>query len=183
MGNHRLAFAPDGSLWVAQSERKQGWPAGAGIQRVVWKGKVPLDVTEMHLTENGFEFAFTKPLETTGKDAPMHVKARRYYYQYHEMYGSPQIDVHEVAITQMQTSRDGKRVKLDVDELVPGYVYEFTLKGVTATDGTPLLNTLICYTANRLLDGSTAPIPRPAPTGASMGSGKDKPVLGRPLED
>lgn len=174
-GNHRLAFAPDGSLWVAQSERKQGWPAGAGIQRLVWKGETPLDVSEMHLTDTGFEFAFTKPVDPASVNVATAYQARRYYYQYHEEYGSPQTDIHPVGVKAIQVSPDGKRVKLDVDALTPGYIYEFTLHDVKAADGTPLLNKLICYTVNTLRDGSVAPVPRPPVTGKTEGSGKDKP--------
>ncbi len=176
-GGHRLAFAPDGALWVAQSERKLGWPGGAGIQRIAWKGKTALEVKEMHLTDSGFELAFTKPLDPATVAEAKSLKVRRYYYQYQEVYGSPQTDVHEVKISQPMVARDGKRLKFDVDTLAPGYIYELTLQGVKATDGGALLNTLICYTVNRLRDGSAAPIPRPEPTGATQGSGKDKPKL------
>lgn len=184
-GNHRLAFAPDGSLWIAQSERKNGWPAGAGIQRLVWKKKTPLDVADIHLTDSGFELTFTKPIVTNAKSAPLTIKGRRYYYQYHEMYGSPQTDVHELVIPKTETNRDGTRARITVDDLVPGYIYELTLQGVKGVDGSELLNPLVCYTANRLLDGSKALVPRPAPTGLTQGSGKDKPkpVGGKPLED
>jgi len=44
-----------------------------------------------------------------------------------------------------------------------------------ASDGIEILNPLIAYTANILQDGSVAPIPRPAPTGKSKGTGHDKP--------
>src|SRR5690606_37751593 len=33
-GNMRMAFAPDGSLYVAQTTR--GWGMGDGLQRIVW---------------------------------------------------------------------------------------------------------------------------------------------------
>jgi glucose/arabinose dehydrogenase len=176
-GSHRLAFAPDGSLWVAQSERKQGWPGGAGIQRISWKGKVPLDVKEVHLTDTGFELAFTAGLDPNSATAPGAIKARRYYYQYHEVYGSPQTDVHDVVLSQLAVARDGKRLKFDVDTLAPGFIYEFALQGVKGADGSKVLNPLVCYTANRLLDGSKAAVPRPPPTGLTQGSGKDKPKI------
>jgi hypothetical protein len=179
-GTHRLAFAPDGSLWLAQSERKLGWPAGAGIQRIVWNGKVPFDVSEMHLTKTGFELAFTKSVATASASDPQSYKVRRYYYEYHEEYGSPQTDVHPVQLSDIRVAPDGQHVSFAVDALQPGYIYEFTLSGVKSADGAPLANTLLCYTANRLLDGSTATIPRPPPTGESKGSGKDKPK-GSPL--
>jgi hypothetical protein len=174
-GGIRLAFAPDGSLWVAQSERKLGWPGGAGIQRVVWNGETPMEVSAMHLTKTGFELKFTKPLDPATGTADF--KARRYYYQYHETYGSPQTDIHPVNASELKLSENNTKLSFAVDTLAPGYIYEFTLSGLHTPAGEPLRNKLLCYTANRLLDGSVAPIPRPAPTGEMKGSGKDKPTI------
>jgi hypothetical protein len=174
-GNIRLAFAPDGSLWVGQSDRRFGWPADHGLQRVTWRGTTPMDVLAMHLTSTGFELTFTKPLDVASASQPSAYSGRRYYYLYQSTYGSPRIDVHEVRASHVVLSPDGRRVSFDVDALQPGYIYEFTLAGLKSADGTPLLNPLIGYTVNRLQDGSSRPIPRPAPSGATLGSGKDEP--------
>src|SRR5690606_9457241 len=39
LGNNRLAFAPDGSLWVGQIAH--GWLGDQGIQRISYTGKPP----------------------------------------------------------------------------------------------------------------------------------------------
>lgn len=174
-GTHRLAFAPDGSLWCAQSQRRLGWPASSGIQRLVWNGQTPMDVQAMNITDRGFRLTFTKPVQAESVRATEGIKARRYYYEYHEDYGSPQTDVHEVKLSDLQVSADGRQVTFAVDALAPGYIYELTLNAVKAADGSSVANPLICYTANQLLDGSKAPVPRPKPTGETKGSGKDKP--------
>ena len=64
-----------------------------------------------------------------------------------------------------EAAAGGAQLVLCPEFLAAGYVYELNLKALKAADGTPLLNNLVCYTANRLQDGSVAPIPRPAPTG------------------
>jgi glucose/arabinose dehydrogenase len=174
--NIRMTFAPDGSLWTCSSERRNGWPGATGIQRISWTGKTPLDISEMHLTKTGFEMVTTKPLNPATITADTAWKARRYYYQYHESYGSPQVDVHDVKVTNVNVSQDRKRFTFDVDTIEPGFIYEFSLSGVKAEDGEPLLNTLIAYTLNRTLDGKAPSIPRPTPTGKTLGSGKDKPA-------
>ena len=133
-----------------------------------------MDVLAMHLTPTGFEFTFTKPLDAASAMRPEAFPARRYYYLYQAAYGSPRIDIHDVRVDHVALSQDGRRISFDVDALNPGYIYEFTLRGLKAADGTPLLNPLIGYTVNRLQDGSTRPIPRPAPTGATLGSGMDE---------
>jgi len=174
-GNIRLAFAPDGSLWVGQTERPKGWPAAAGIQRIAWKGQTPMDVLGLHLTATGFEFTFTKPVDPASAMRAEAYSGRRYYYLYRAGYGSPRIDVHDVRVGRVSVSPDGRRVGFDVDALKAGYIYEFTLRGIRAADGTPLINGLIAYTANRLQDGASRPIPRPAPTGEIRGRGSDQP--------
>ena len=174
-GNIRLAFAPDGSLWVGQSERRLGWPADQGIQRVKWKGETPMDVLAVHLTPTGFEFTFTRPVDAAGALRTESYAVRRYYYLYQADYGSPRVDIHNVQVSHVTRSEDGLRVSLDVDELRAGYIYEFGLNGLRATDGAPLVNPLVAYTANRLRDGSARPIPWPPPTGDRAGTGGDLP--------
>jgi hypothetical protein len=176
-GSIRLAFAPDGSLWVGQGQRRLGWPADEGIQKVTWKGEAPMDVLSVHLTSTGFELTFTKPVDPAIVSHPEAFSIRRYYYLYHQEYGSPRTDVHSVPISHMKLSPDGLKVGFDVDVLQAGDIYEFTLKGVMAADGTPVLNPLVAYTANRLQDGSSRPIPWPPPTGDSVGSGQDQPIV------
>ena len=40
-----------------------------------------------------------------------------------------------------------------LDKLTPGYVYQLDLNNIAATDGSPLVNALVCYTLNRLTNG------------------------------
>jgi glucose/arabinose dehydrogenase len=61
LGTNRMAFAPDGSLYLGQT--KHSWAGGSGIQRIVWDKKTPMDILSMNLTEKGFKLTFTKPLE------------------------------------------------------------------------------------------------------------------------
>jgi hypothetical protein len=179
-GNIRLAFAPDGSLWVGQSQRRLGWPADEGIQRLRWKGGTPLDVLSVHLTATGFEFTFTKPLDPATALRPEAFVSRRYYYLYQAAYGSPRIDIHPVQVSHLKRTQDGRGVRLDVDTLRAGYIYEFTLHGLMAPDGSSLANSLVAYTANRLQDGSSRPIPWPPPTGDKAGTGEDLPAVPPP---
>src|SRR6476620_4574411 len=57
-GNNRLAFAEDGSLWVGQIGFG-GWPGESGMQRIVFTGDAPMDVSMMNLTRKGFDLTFT----------------------------------------------------------------------------------------------------------------------------
>ena len=149
-GNNRLAFAPDGSLWVGQAEH--GWLGDAGIQRISFTGRNPMDVQQMHIADNGFDMHFTQAVDTSGAN-PANYQVRRYRYEYHKKYGSDQVDVQDIAVNDATLSKDGKKVSLSLAGLSAGYVYEFKLGDIKGREGTPLANKTICYTVNRLRKG------------------------------
>ncbi|MEM6645288.1 MAG: hypothetical protein AAF730_03455 [Bacteroidota bacterium] len=147
-GNNRLAFAPDGSLWVGQNDH--GWVGDRGIQRVAWTGATPMDIHTMRLTETGFDLDLTLPLDVATLAADSALTVTRYRYAYHRAYGSPQLDVTDVAVTDWALSDDARTLALDLDELVPGFVYQLDFAGVRAKNGRPLDNPHLYYTLNRL---------------------------------
>lgn len=154
-GNNRLAFAPDGSLWVGQIA--YGWSGDIGIQRIVFNGKTPVDVYSMNLTNEGFDLTFTQPVNKSGAINAENYKFRHYYYKYQRKArkesadNSVQQDVQDIAVTAVKISADRKKVFLKLAALKPGYVYELKLDGITSDDETPLANKLVCYTLNKLL--------------------------------
>ncbi|WP_229236194.1 hypothetical protein [Emticicia sp. TH156] len=149
IGNNRLVFAPDGSLWVGQNDH--GWAGSRGIQRISWKGKTHLDVMSMHLTKAGFDLTFTLPLNEEAARNIANYKFRRFYYEYHQAYGSKQFDVQEVPVKSITLSPDRKKVSIVLTELKPGYVYELRTGDIKTDDNRYLFNNLICYTLNKLL--------------------------------
>lgn len=148
IGNNRLAFAPDGSLWVGQNDH--GWAGARGIQRISWKGKTHLDIMSMNLTKTGFDFTFTLPLDAaTAKDIANY-KFRRFYYEYHQAYGSKQFDVQDVPVKSVKVSADGKKVSVELADMKAGYVYEMQAGDLKTANNQYLFNKLICYSLNRL---------------------------------
>lgn len=149
IGNNRLAFAPDGSLWLGMTDH--GWVGDEGIQVLRYKGGTPLDLSAMHLTPTGFELTFTQPIDDATARNLSNYACRRYYYKYHSNYGSPETDSQPVSVTTATLSPDRKTVSLNLTELVPGYVYEFTLGDLRANNGArKLANRQVFYTLNRL---------------------------------
>jgi len=61
---NRLAFGPDGSLYVGQTNRGWGSLGGKaqGLQRLSFTGQAATEVHDVKLTKSGFDFTFTKPL-------------------------------------------------------------------------------------------------------------------------
>ncbi len=149
IGNNRLAFAPDGSLWVGQNDH--GWVGARGIQRIQWKGKKHLDIMAMNLTSTGFELTFSKPIDTASAMNFANYEVKRFYYEYHQAYGSKQFDVKKIAVDKITLSPDGLKVKIDLADMQAGYVYEFRLGDILSVQkDQKLINKIVCYTLNRL---------------------------------
>lgn len=148
-GSNRMAFGPDGNLYVAQVSQLWGG-TGQGIQRIVWNGKTPMDILDMHLTPTGFELRFTRPVQIATAASPSAYSLKHYHYLYHSQYGSPQQDVTPVSIHSVKVTPDGLRVRLECEKLVPQRVYELRPRGIRGQDGEPLLTRLAAYTVNRL---------------------------------
>lgn len=159
LGSNRMAFAPDGSLWVGHTDH--GWLGDKGITRIEWTGEMPVDVLTMNLTRNGFDLTFTKPIDRQVASQLATYAFERYYYEYSINYGSPQHDKQPVSVERVSVSDDGLRVSLELEELVPGYVYELNFQGLVDAQGTPMANTRIYYTLNQLLQpGGSYTAPR-----------------------
>jgi glucose/arabinose dehydrogenase len=148
-GNNRIALSPDGrALYVAQTSRI--WGSSEGLQRIVYTGKVPMDILTMRLTKSGFDLTFTKPVDRTAASNPENYSFTHYYYRYHAQYGSPKTDITPAKVTSAVVSTDGLRVSLSLESLVPGRVYELRPSNLKAADGTPLCTREAAYSLNRL---------------------------------
>ena len=86
-------------------------------------------VLAMNLTDTGFKLSFPKPLS---KVTAENFAFQRYYYKYHQGYGSPQIGKEPIKVTALNLAPDRKSVSIDLEKLNPGYVYQLNLKNVTA---------------------------------------------------
>lgn len=155
IGNNRLAFGPDGNLWVGQIQH--GWAGDKGIQKVSFTGTVPMDVGRMSLTRDGFELTFTQPVNPETALKKENYEFTHYYYEYKKkpfdepVDKSTQSDVQNVPVKDIQISPDHKKVSITLSELKPGYVYELKLGAIEGKNEQPLANSLICYTLNKTI--------------------------------
>ena len=150
-GNNRLAFSPDGSLYVGQVQH--GYIGDTGIQRIVFTGKDPVDIYSMNITDEGFDLHFTQPMDEATLRDTSNYHFRHYYYEYHLKYGSDQFDVQKVGVKDIEVSDGGKKVSLKLENLKPGYIYELTMGELKSEEGAVLENRLVCYTVNLLRSG------------------------------
>ena len=117
VANNRMAFAPDGSLYVAQTSR--GWGTREGLQQVVWTGKTCMDILDMKLTKEGFALTFTKPVNPETALDPAAYPFIHYFYQYHGEYGSDKMDVTPARVIKVRLSENRLTVRLTLEGLVP----------------------------------------------------------------
>lgn len=150
-GNMRMAFAPDGSLYVGQTTR--GWGPGDGLQRIVWTGQTPVEIHSMRLAPRGFRLRFTSAMQPAAAADRANYHLSRFRYVYHQHYGSPRVDHTPVDVLEARLNPSGDEVDLVVDRLEPGFIYELQLDGLVSRDGRSPRYPHAYYTLNRTLDG------------------------------
>ncbi|MDF1751943.1 MAG: CBM35 domain-containing protein [Verrucomicrobiales bacterium] len=155
-GCNRMDFAPDGSLYIGQT--KHSWAGSQGIQQVVWDGTTPFEVQDVKLTKTGFRYYFTKPVDREIAGRKETWSFLRYYFEYHESYGSAQMDESVVQVDSINISEDGKVVDVNLSELKAWYIHQLNINQLSSADGDKLWNSLVVYTLNRLLE-NTPPEP------------------------
>lgn len=151
-GNVALEYAPDGSMFVFGSNR--GWGSVGSkpfaLQRLVWTGKTPFEVREIHAKPDGFELDFTQPVDPKTVSAPGSYQLESYTYIYRPDYGSPEVDKTVPTVRSVAVAPDGLSAHLIVDGLVEGHVHEIHYPGIRSADGKPLLHDVAYYTLNAL---------------------------------
>ena len=148
-GNLRLAFAPDGSLYVGRCSLP--WFDGPeGLQRIVWTGKTPMDILRMSLQADGFELTFTKPLARQSAAVAENYSLQHYYYRSTQEYGSPRHEATPVPVERVEVSNDGLRVRLFLAAIIVDRIYDLRTRGLHGTDGDPLVSSMAAYTVRRL---------------------------------
>jgi hypothetical protein len=149
-GINRLVFGPDANLYAGMTNRGWGSVGGKpyGLQRLVYTAVLPFEVHHMHLTKDGFELTFTRPLDAAAARQPGAYNLQSFTYNYWSTYGSPEVDRRAEKVQGVTVSADRTKVSLRVDGFRRGRVYELHLDGVRAAAGDPLLHPEAYYTLN-----------------------------------
>ncbi len=151
----RMAWAPDGSLFVGETNR--GWgsagDANEGLQRLVYTGKIPFEMNEVHARPDGFEISFTKPFDPeTARDLASYY-VQSYVYKYHPVYGSPPVDMSAANIVGVKVGADNQSLRIVIEDPKQYYVHRISMEGLRSADGNPLLHKEVYYTLNNIPSG------------------------------
>jgi hypothetical protein len=151
----RVAFAPDGSLIVGQSNR--GWASRGskpyGVERLRFTGEAPFEIRSMKALADGFRLEFTQPVDAATAIDPSSYSMTRYTYRHHSDYGSPEILAEPCPIESVSVAPDGLSVELSVGNRRELFVHELLAEGVRSAQGRPLLHPEAYYTLNRIPKG------------------------------
>jgi cytochrome c551/c552 len=156
-GVMRMAFSPDGSMFVGETNR--GWgsagDANQGLQRLVWNGKLPFEMLTRKAMPDGFEIDFTKPIDRKSAESLTSFAASSFIYKHHPVYGSPPVNKEDLKIKGIKLSEDGKKLRIVLDGLRPYYVHELNLEGIRSAAGSwSLLHPTVYYTLNAIPSGN-----------------------------
>ncbi len=156
----RMNWGHDGSLYAGLTNR--GWgsagTATAGLQRLLWTGKIPMEMKTVSAMPDGFEIEFTHPVDKATAENLDSYFGRSYIYKYHPVYGSPAVNDEKLNIKGVKVSEDGMKVRVVVDNLKQYYLHELNVAGVRSKDGLPVLHNTAYYTLNNIPEGAKLPI-------------------------
>ncbi|MCC9165774.1 hypothetical protein [Pontibacter harenae] len=152
----RMAWAPDGSLFVGETNR--GWGSAGdenqGLQRLVWNNVVPFEMRAVRAMPDGFEIEFTQPVDKKSAEDIASYSVSSFIYKYHPVYGSPPVNTEENPIKGVKVSADGMKARIVVDNLRRYYIHNITLNGVRSEDNSySLIHPTAYYTLNNIPTG------------------------------
>jgi azurin/glucose/arabinose dehydrogenase len=154
----RLEYGKDNALYAGQTAR--GWAATGGekfaLERLKWTGETPFEMYAITARKDGLDVTFTEQVALETVKAS-NFTVQNFTYLYHHNYGSPVVDIQENLITDTELLSDGKTVRLTMEGLRPGYIFEVKLKGIRSAAGKSLLHDFGYYTMNAIPGGGDSP--------------------------
>jgi cytochrome c551/c552 len=151
----RMSWGNDGSMYVGETNR--GWGsagnATAGLERLIWTGKIPMEMKTVRAMPDGFEIEFTLPVDKKSAEDLASYNGRNFIYKYHPVYGSPTVNETSLNLKGVKVSADGMKVRLVIDNLKQYYLHEINVGGIRSLDNTPVLHPTAYYTLNNIPDG------------------------------
>jgi len=125
-------ISPSGDLYVGNI-RDSGWGAGANtgsLVRLRACGELPPGIAEVRAQKSGFAVEFTQPLDGARAGKPGNYAISSYRREPTPAYGGPDLDRRTEKIRSIEVAEDGRRVRIALDELREGFVYEFHLRNL-----------------------------------------------------
>ncbi len=147
-----VEFTPDGKLLCGGTNR--GWPVRGikpfALERLQWTGKMPFEMNRITIEPDGFKVTFTKPVDqATGESIDSYV-ITAFTHPYHGGYGGPEIEKYQPTVKAVAVADDGLSVRLTLEKLDQGFVYEIDVPDLRSRDNDKPLHRNAFYTVNEI---------------------------------
>jgi hypothetical protein len=147
-----VEFTAGGKLLCGGTNR--GWPVRGikpfALERLEWNGKMPFEINRITIEPDGFKVTFTKPVEQATGSSTDSYAISAFTHPYHGGYGGPEIEQHKPDVKAVALAADGLSVKLALEKLDQGFVYELDLALLRSRDNEELLHRNAFYTVNEI---------------------------------
>ena len=126
-GPNRLAWGPDGCLYVAgigQGSGNWGWSGKKfGLQRMRLSGESAFEFEKIQATKDGFRVSFTRPVPKDQLADKRNWRIDGWTYVPRPQYGGPKSEQYQVRPSAIRVAEDRKSVELVIKDLRPNFVY------------------------------------------------------------
>jgi hypothetical protein len=147
-----VVFTPEGNLLCGGTNR--GWPVRGikpyALERLDWSGKMPFEIKKITIEPDGFLVEFTKPVDAATGGAASSYQLSSFTHPYQAAYGGPEIEQASPVIRSAKVAADGMSVRLVLDKLIRGHIYDFDLQRLRSRDHEDLLHRKAYYTVNEI---------------------------------
>jgi len=128
-GVNRLAWGPDGNLYVGIAGHKGNWgyEERDGLVRVSYDKAYPFEMLAVRAKSNGLEIEFTEPIADKQGWDPNYYAIDTFRYQPTIKYGGPKLDKAKLTPESISVSEDRKRVFLKLPNLKPNHIIHIEL--------------------------------------------------------
>jgi mono/diheme cytochrome c family protein len=126
--------APDGDLYVGNLQ-DSGWGGGRNTGSLVKlrpNDNLPAGMADIVATADGFEIRFTQPVDRKAAAKRESYRVEMFRRISTPQYGGDDVDRQGVKIEKVTVADDGRSVRLSVDKMKAGFVYEFHLENLAA---------------------------------------------------
>jgi cytochrome c len=152
-GVNRLAWGPDGALYVGEVGMVGGWSWKEnqyGLEKIKYNGKSTFEMLAIRAKPGGFEIEFTEPLADRALAAG-DIRVEQWWYLPTAAYGGPKMDHENLVPVRVDISQDRKKIYLDIPGLKQEHVVYFRLaEDLQSADGQNLWSSEAWYTLNRI---------------------------------
>jgi len=151
-GINRLAWGPEGALYAGGIGASGNWSwenTRFGLDRLVPNGTSTFEMLAVCVQPDGFEVEFTKPVDREWLANPVNFAAVQWTYVHTIEYGGPKVDEQKLQVAAAAPSDDGKRVRLTIPGLKPGYCVHLRTDP-QSVDGDSIWSTEAWYTLNQI---------------------------------